>query len=233
VSPRPTAVVLRDLGLGDLLVAVPALRLLRRALPDHEIVLVAPEALAPLVARIEAVDTHVSDVHGYSRELHSRVDVAVNLHGRGPESHALLDATTVVPAVNQLEIHPYFQQREVQEFDRDHGILNQAWSPIGGITFYRDSGHASALEDPVIGSIAAAHRKSPAQVMLRWGLQQGRSVIPKSTRPARIAENLDVFDFDLTPAELATIDTLETSKRGGPEPEDITLTAFGRPIPEA
>ena len=147
--------------------------------------------------------------------------------------HALLDATTVVPAVNQLEIHPYFQQREVQEFDRDHGILNQAWSPIGGITFYRDSGHASALEDPVIGSIAAAHRKSPAQVMLRWGLQQGRSVIPKSTRPARIAENLDVFDFDLTPAELATIDTLETSKRGGPEPEDITLTAFGRPIPEA
>jgi len=87
---------------------------------------------------------------------------------------ALLDATTVVPAVNQLEIHPYFQQREVQEFDRDHGILNQAWSPIGGITFYRDSGHASALEDPVIGSIAAAHRKSPAQVMLRWGLQQGR-----------------------------------------------------------
>ena len=64
MSPRPTAVVLRDLGLGDLLVAVPALRLLRRALPDHEIVLVAPDALAPLVARIEAVDTHVSDVHG-------------------------------------------------------------------------------------------------------------------------------------------------------------------------
>ncbi|MGW5193972.1 aldo/keto reductase [Kribbella sp. NPDC004138] len=146
---------------------------------------------------------------------------------------ALLDATTVVPAVNQLEIHPYFQQREVQAFDRDHGILNQAWSPIGGITFYRDSGHVSALEDPVIGSIAAAHRKSPAQVMLRWGLQQGRSVIPKSTRPARIAENLDVFDFELTPDELATIDTLETGKRGGPEPEDITLTAFGRPIPEA
>ncbi|MEV6273250.1 aldo/keto reductase [Kribbella sp. NPDC051936] len=146
---------------------------------------------------------------------------------------ALLDATTVVPAMNQLEIHPYFQQREVQAFDRDHGILNQAWSPIGGITFYRDSGHASALEDPVIGSIAAAHRKSSAQVMLRWGLQQGRSVIPKSTRPARIAENLDAFDFELTPGELATLDTLETGKRGGPEPDDITLTAFGRPIPEA
>ncbi|MET9268562.1 aldo/keto reductase [Kribbella sp. NPDC003557] len=145
---------------------------------------------------------------------------------------ALLDATTVVPAVNQLEIHPYFQQREVQAFDRDHGILSQAWSPIGGITFYRDSGHTSALEDPVIGSIAAAHRKSPAQVMLRWGLQQGRSVIPKSTKPERIAENLDVFDFELTTAELAAIDSLETNKRGGPAPDTITLTTFGRPIPE-
>jgi len=92
VTSRPTAVVLRDLGLGDLLVAVPALRLLRRALPDHEIVLVAPPALAPVVARIEAVDSHVRDLPGYSREDHARTDVAVNLHGRGPESHARLDA---------------------------------------------------------------------------------------------------------------------------------------------
>jgi len=145
---------------------------------------------------------------------------------------ALLDAATVVPAVNQLEIHPYFQQREVQAFDSEHGILDQAWSPIGGITFYRDSGHTNALEDPVIGEIARAHGKSPAQVMLRWGLQQGRSVIPKSTKPERIAENLDVFDFDLTADELAAIDALDTGQRGGPEPEVITLEAFGRPIPE-
>jgi diketogulonate reductase-like aldo/keto reductase len=146
---------------------------------------------------------------------------------------ALLDATTVVPAVNQLEIHPYFQQREVQDFDTEHGILNQVWSPIGGITFYRDSGHTSALEDPVITGIAEAHGKSPAQVMLRWGLQHGRSVIPKSTKPARIAENLDVFDFNLTDTELAALDRLDTGKRGGPEPEDVTLANFGTPIPEA
>jgi diketogulonate reductase-like aldo/keto reductase len=146
---------------------------------------------------------------------------------------ALLDTATVVPAVNQLEIHPYFQQHEVQAFDNEHGILNQAWSPIGGITFYRDSGHTSALEDPVIGEISRAHGKSPAQVMLRWGIQQGRSVIPKSTKPERIAQNFDVFDFELGADELAAIDGLETGKRGGPEPESMTLANFGIPIPEA
>ena len=86
----------------------------------------------------------------------------------------LLEVATVVPAVNQIEVHPYFQQREVQAFGAEHGILTQAWSPIGGITFYRDSGHTSTLEDPVIGKIADAHGKSPAQVMLRWDLQEGR-----------------------------------------------------------
>lgn len=145
----------------------------------------------------------------------------------------LLDAASVVPAVNQLEIHPYFQQREVLAYDEEHGILNQAWSPIGGITFYRDSGHTSALEDPVITGIAEAHGKSPAQVMLRWGLQHGRSVIPKSTKPRRIAENLDVFDFALTADEVAALDALETGKRGGPEPEDVNLETYGMPIPEA
>jgi diketogulonate reductase-like aldo/keto reductase len=144
----------------------------------------------------------------------------------------LLEVATVVPAVNQIEVHPYFQQRDVQAKNAEHGILTQAWSPIGGITFYRDSEHTSTLNDPVIGEIAAAHGKSPAQVMLRWGIQQGRSVIPKSTKPARIAENLDVFDFTLTNEQLAAIDRLDTSRRGGPEPEAITLDTFGRPIPE-
>jgi diketogulonate reductase-like aldo/keto reductase len=144
----------------------------------------------------------------------------------------LLQTASVVPAVNQIEVHPYFQQREVQSLGADHGILTQAWSPIGGITFYRDGEHTSTLQDPTIGEIAAAHGKTPAQVMLRWGVQQGRSVIPKSTKPARIAENLDVFDFELTADELAAIDALDTGRRGGPEPEAITLEAFGRDIPE-
>ena len=143
----------------------------------------------------------------------------------------LLDRASVVPAVNQIEVHPYFQQREVQDLGAEHGILTQAWSPIGGITFYRDGQHTSTLQDPVIGEIAEAHGKTPAQVMLRWGVQQGRSVIPKSTKPHRIAENLDVFDFDLTADELAAIDGLDTGQRGGPEPEVITLEAFGRPSP--
>ena len=144
----------------------------------------------------------------------------------------LLDRATVVPAVNQIEVHPYFAQREVQDFGAEHGIVTQAWSPIGGITFYRDGSHGSTLNDPVIGDIATAHGKSPAQVMLRWGLQQGRSVIPKSTKPSRIAENINVFDFELSADELSAIDGLDTGRRGGPEPDAITLEAFGREIPD-
>ena len=145
----------------------------------------------------------------------------------------LLQVATVVPAVNQIEVHPYFQQREVQALGAEHAVLTQAWSPIGGITFYREGEHKSTLEDPTIVGIADAHSKSPAQVMLRWHLQQGRSAIPKSTKAHRIAENFDVFDFDLAADELASIDALDTDKRGGPEPADITLEGFGREIPEA
>lgn len=144
----------------------------------------------------------------------------------------LAEETTIVPAVNQIEVHPYFPQRAVQEADTAAGSLTQAWSPIGGITAYRPNG-ASAFEDETLLAIGAAHGKSPAQVMLRWHLQQGRSALPKSVRPARIAENFDVFDFELTAAELSSIDALDTGVRRGPAPEAITLEAFGRPVPEA
>ncbi|WP_344688816.1 aldo/keto reductase [Blastococcus jejuensis] len=145
----------------------------------------------------------------------------------------LLAETSVVPAVNQIEVHPYFRQPEVLAADVERGILSQAWSPIGGITFYRDGSHGSTLQDPTIGQIATAHGRTPAQVMLRWHLQQGRQVIPKSVTPSRIAENIDVFDFRLTDDQLAAIDALDTGVRGGPEPEQITRETFGRAIPEA
>jgi 2,5-diketo-D-gluconate reductase A len=145
----------------------------------------------------------------------------------------LLAETEVVPAVNQIEVHPYFRQSELLAFDEAHGILNQAWAPIGGITFYREGPHTSTLENPVIGEIAAAHSRTPAQVMLRWHIQQGRQVIPKSVTPSRIAENFDVFDFDLSAEQLAAIDALDTGVRGGPEPEAITRENYGIEIPEA
>ena len=89
------------------------------------------------------------------------------------------------------------------------------------------------MTDPVLRRIGEAHGKSAAQVMLRWHLQQGRSAIPKSVRPERIAENFDIFDFELSDAELEAIDNLDTGVRGGPEPKDVDLENFGRPIPEA
>lgn len=144
----------------------------------------------------------------------------------------LIAHTSVVPAVNQIEVHPYFQQTALQHLHAEHGILTQAWSPIGGITSYR-GGEKRTFDDPTLGEIARQHGKSVAQVMLRWHLQEGRSAIPKSTRPARIAENFDVFDFELSSDQIAAIDALDTGARGGPDPNSITLETFGREIPEA
>ncbi|MEE9094669.1 aldo/keto reductase [Pseudarthrobacter phenanthrenivorans] len=147
----------------------------------------------------------------------------------------LLAETSIVPAVNQIELHPYFQQAAVQTIDEDHGILTQAWSPIGGITFYPGWGEnrKNVMRDPAIAAVAQAHGKTPAQVMLRWHLQQGRSAIPKSTNPARIAENFDVFDFELTAAELTAIDALDSGVRSGPDPDVARPERFAMVIPEA
>jgi diketogulonate reductase-like aldo/keto reductase len=90
-----------------------------------------------------------------------------------------------------------------------------------------------SFDDPTLLEIARQHGKSAAQVMLRWHLQEGRSAIPKSVKPARIAENFDVFDFELTREQVTAIDALDTGVRGGPEPDSITLESYGRPIPEA
>ena len=146
----------------------------------------------------------------------------------------LLDRTEVVPALNQIELHPYFQQPAVQAADAEHGIHDQAWSPIGGITFYPGYGdeRRSVLDDETIGAVAAAHDRTPAQVMLRWHVQHGRNAIPKSTNPARIAENLAVFDFELSADEMARIDALDTGRRNGPDPDGADTSRFERVIPE-
>ncbi|TQF10533.1 aldo/keto reductase [Myxococcus llanfairpwllgwyngyllgogerychwyrndrobwllllantysiliogogogochensis] len=144
----------------------------------------------------------------------------------------LLGAASVVPVVNQIEVHPYFQQTALRRVQEKHGIATQAWSPIGGVIAY--GGRAkTTFDDPTLLGIARQYGKSAAQVMLRWHLQQGRSAIPKSVKPSRIAENFDVFDFELTREQLAAIDALDTQVRGGPDPDSITLANYGTAIPEA
>jgi 2,5-diketo-D-gluconate reductase A len=143
--------------------------------------------------------------------------------------------TDIVPAVNQVELHPYSQQKELQNVHAGLGIVTQAWSPIGGITFYPGFGESrkSTLEDPVLQGIGASHGKSAAQVMLRWHLQQGRSAIPKSVKPERIAENFEIFEFELSEDELAQIDRLDTSTStwsSSPERDEQYLSFT---IPEA
>ena len=183
-----------------------------------------PSEFARTIAAYKALETLLSE--GKVR--------AIGVSNFLPEYlESLLAQVEVVPAVNQIELHPYFTQVETRELNARHGILTQAWSPIGGITSYRDGMPKRTFDDPTLLSIADAHSKTAAQVMLRWHVQEGRSAIPKSVRPERIAENFDVFDFELSEAELAAIDGLDTGRRGGPEPEAITLEAFGRDIPEA
>jgi 2,5-diketo-D-gluconate reductase A len=143
----------------------------------------------------------------------------------GPHLERLLEGSTVVPAVNQIELHPYFAQKENEAANTAFGIVTQAWSPIGGITFYpgnwNDGTGKNALNDPVIAAIGAEHGTSNAQVMLRWHLQNGRSAIPKSVRPERIAENFDVFDFELSADQLTQIDALDLGVRSGPDPDAV------------
>jgi len=148
---------------------------------------------------------------------------------------AFLPQVSVVPAVNQVEVHPYFGQPPLQAHHRLLGIATQAWSPLGGVYVYRPSDPGaprSALGDPVITGIAERHGRTAAQVVLRWHLDSGRSAIPKSVRPERIAENLDVIGFSLTAGEVAAIDALETGVRGGPDQDAIDFRTFNRTIPE-
>lgn len=145
---------------------------------------------------------------------------------------ALREHTDIMPAVNQIEVHPYFSQPRVRQRNAQWGILTQAWSPIGGVTDYLGTG-TTTFEDETIGRIATELDRTPAQVTLVWHLQQGRAAIPKSVTPHRIAENFDIVDLELSPEHLAALDGLDTGVRGGPEPEVVTHETFGKTIPEA
>ena len=136
---------------------------------------------------------------------------------------ALVSETDVIPAVNQIELHPNFQQPEQLAVHTELGIETQAWSPIGGVYGWAgDNGDVPPLQNETIRGIAEEHGKTPAQVILRWHLQRGRSAIPKSVNPERISQNLDVFDFDLTAGELLAIDELDTGRRGAIDPDLAT-----------
>jgi diketogulonate reductase-like aldo/keto reductase len=127
----------------------------------------------------------------------------------------VMDESGTVPAVNQIELHPYFQQEELRAFHREHGIHTEAWAPLGQ--------GQGLLDDPVLARIAEAHGRTPAQVVLRWHLQIGNVVIPKSVTPRRIAENIDVFGFDLGPDDMKAIGELDKGARVGPDPATFEM----------
>jgi 2,5-diketo-D-gluconate reductase A len=122
--------------------------------------------------------------------------------------------TDTVPAVNQIELHPYFQNREVRSYDVEHGIATEAWSPIA---------QGDVLDDPVVTEIAAKLGRTPAQVVLRWHVQRGNIIFPKSVTPERIRENFEIFDFEIEPADLEPIDGLDRGEAGriGPNPDQM------------
>jgi 2,5-diketo-D-gluconate reductase A len=133
-----------------------------------------------------------------------------NFHSEHLERVANMGAT--LPAVNQVEVHPTFANRELQQINDRYNIVTQAWAPLA---------HSYVLDDPDVAQIAQRHGKTPAQVVLRWHLQQGRAVIPKSVKPARILENSQVYDFDLTHEDIASIDALDRGARIGPDPNHL------------
>ncbi|MCG7525431.1 aldo/keto reductase [Streptomyces sp. OfavH-34-F] len=129
----------------------------------------------------------------------------------------LLGETSVVPVINQIELHPQLQQAESRALHAEHGILTEAWSPLG-------SGKG-LLEVPTVVAVARKHGRTPAQAVLRWHIQTGNVVIPKSVTPSRIAENIDVFDFELDADDMAAFAALDEGKRLGPNPGEFNFGA--------
>jgi len=129
-----------------------------------------------------------------------------------PALRQLIDATGVIPVLNQIELHPWLPQLDMRAVHAEYGIATESWSPLAS---------GQLIDDPTLTVIAAKHGKSTAQVMIRWHLQQGLIVLPKSVTPSRIAENIDVFGFELDDEDMATIAGMENGHRTGPDPDDF------------
>ncbi|WP_426593668.1 aldo/keto reductase [Cellulomonas sp. McL0617] len=161
----------------------------------------------PLAMLSNFVDTWkaLEDIYGSGRAK------AIGVSNFQPAHLRRLEAeTTIVPAVNQIEVHPYLTQGELTQYGREHGIAVEAWSPIA---------QGKVLDDPTIERVARTHGRSPAQVTLRWHVQRGHVVFPKSVTRARVQENFELFDFALSDEDLADIDGLNRDERTGPNPD--------------
>ncbi|MFD6836218.1 aldo/keto reductase [Streptomyces diastaticus] len=164
----------------------------------------------PLPAKDTAVDTYKALEKIYSEGRARAVGVSNFL----PEHlERLIDATSVIPAVNQIELHPHLQQRAAREYHDEQGITTEAWSPL--------SQGKGLLEVPAVVAIAQKHNVTPAQVVLRWHVQLGNVAIPKSVTPSRIKENIDVFSFELDTEDMAAIRALNEDRRLGPDPAEF------------
>ncbi len=167
----------------------------------------------PLPAR----DTYVDTYKALEKLLADGRAKSIGVSNFLPEHlERLIDATSVIPAVNQIELHPQLQQLAAREYHAEQGIATEAWSPLGQ--------GKGLLEVPAVVAIAQKHGRTPAQVVLRWHLQLGNVVIPKSVTPSRIKENIEVFDFSLDTEDIAAISALDEDRRLGPDPTTFNMT---------
>ncbi|MEP7021901.1 MAG: aldo/keto reductase [Pseudonocardiales bacterium] len=161
---------------------------------------------------LPAKDRYVATWRAFEKLQRDGVARAIGVSNFAPvHLQRLFDETNVIPALNQIELHPYLSQGGLRGFDAEHGIATEAWSPLakGG----------ELLSDPVVTVLAAKYGKTPAQIVIRWHLQLGNVVIPKSVTPSRIAENIDVFDFELADDDVVSISELNRDERTGPDPD--------------
>ncbi|MDT5246938.1 MAG: 2,5-diketo-D-gluconate reductase, partial [Mycobacterium sp.] len=166
----------------------------------------------PMPARNAFVDTFKAFAHLRDQ---GRIR-SIGVSNFEPEHlRTLVDGTGIVPVVNQVELHPLLQQQELREVHAQLGVATEAWSPLG---------QGSLLSNPTVTAVAEAHGKTPAQVLIRWHIQLGNIVIPKSVTPERIVSNFDVFDFELSEQDMASISSLGDGTRLGPDPRTFNFT---------